>query len=187
MFLRNKLALVMPAALVRLKAKPEAFAMSACTLVLRSIGLLSVLGLTGCATWFTGNYQDPQVHLVKVEVVKANMLQQRFILRFRIDNPNPRSLPVRGMSYSVRLGDMLLTEGDASDWFSVAGNSGEYYELPVRTNLWQHARELSRLLKHPQRPIRYELRGELRTGVLFGHDVVLDHTGEISPGNVSGR
>lgn len=161
--------------------------MSACTLVLRSIGLLSLLGLTGCATWFTGNYQDPQVHLVKVEVVKANMLQQRLILRFRIDNPNGRSLPVRGMSYSVRLEDMLVTEGDASDWFSVAANSGEYYELPVRTNLWQHARELSRLLKHPERGIRYELRGELRTGVLFGHDVVLNHTGVIDARGLSGR
>ncbi|SEE54590.1 LEA type 2 family protein [Pseudomonas coleopterorum] len=161
--------------------------MSACTLVLRSIGLLSVLALTGCATWFTGNYEDPKVHLVKVEVVKANLLQQRFILRFRIDNPNRRSLPVRGMSYSVRLEDMLLSEGETSDWFSVAGRSGEYYEVPVRTNLWQHVRELSKLLKHPDRPIRYELRGELRTGVLFGHDVVLNHTGEINARGLPGH
>ena len=159
--------------------------MSARTVLLSSIGLVFLLGLSGCATWFTGNYQDPQVHLVKVEVIKAKLLQQEFMLRFRIDNPNDSSLPVRGLTYSVRLGGMLLTEGETRDWFTVAANSREYYEVPVRTNLWRNLRDIARMLKHPDQPIRYDLQGELRTGVLFGHDVVLNHTGEIKPGDWS--
>lgn len=146
-------------------------------------GLLTLLvSLPGCATWFTGNYQDPEVHLIKVEVVKARLLQQQFVLRFRIDNPNDSSLPIRGISYRIHLNDLLLVDGEASDWFTVAAESREYYDIPVRTNLWQHLREIAKMLEHTDRPIRYNLEGELRTGVLFGHDVPLRRSAEIIPG-----
>jgi LEA14-like dessication related protein len=58
--------------------------------------------------------------------------------------------------------------------------------VPVRTNLWRNLRDIARMLKQPDQPIRYDLQGELRTGVLFGHDVVLNHAGEITPGAMLG-
>ena len=44
----------------------------------------------------TGGFKDPDVQLIKVDVVKARLLEQEFRLRFRIDNPNGVSLPVDG-------------------------------------------------------------------------------------------
>lgn len=142
------------------------------------------LTLGGCVSWFTGNYKDPEVHLVHVEVVKAKMLEQRFVLRFSIDNPNDSKLPVRGLLYRVSLGGILLAEGEADDWFTVAGHRKEFYEIPVRTNLWQHLRDLAKLLKHPDQPIPYRLEGTLKTGLFFGHDLRLDRRGEIIPGDL---
>lgn len=146
--------------------------------------LVLLLGLVGCASWFgMGDSRDPQVHLVHVDVVKAKMLEQRFVLRFRIDNPNDSRLRVRGLVYRVSLGAIVLADGEANDWFSVAAHSREYYDIPVRTNLWQHARELAKLLKDPDQPIAYRLEGTLKTGLFFGHGLRLDRKGEIIPGD----
>jgi LEA14-like dessication related protein len=146
-------------------------------------GLALLLSLSGCMSWFTGRYQDPEVHLVHVEVVKAKLFEQRFVLRLSIDNPNDSRLPVRGLIYRVTLGGILLTDGEADDWFTVAAHSKEYYEIAVRTNLWEHLRDLAKLLKHPDRPIPYRLEGTLKTGFLFGHHLHLDRSGEIIPGD----
>ena len=66
---------------------------------LRTLGLLTVLALSGCASWFVDDTLDPQVHLVKVEVIKANLLEQRLRLHFRVDNPNDADLTVRALEY----------------------------------------------------------------------------------------
>jgi len=148
-----------------------------------ALGLTLLLSLGGCSSWFGGHYQDPEVHLVNVQVVKAKVLEQRFMLRFSIDNPNNSRVRVRGLIYRVTLGGILLTDGEADDWFTVAAHSKEYYEIPVRTNLWEHLRELAKLLKHPDRPVPYRLEGRLKTGFLFRHNLHLDRSGEIIPGN----
>jgi LEA14-like dessication related protein len=64
---------------------------------LNILPLLLILNLGGCASWFSDDSVDPAVHLVKVEVVRAKLLEQKFILHFRIDNPNDSDLTVRGM------------------------------------------------------------------------------------------
>ncbi|MCY1423865.1 Late embryogenesis abundant protein [compost metagenome] len=145
--------------------------------------LIIMLGLGGCSTWLTGNFEDPDIRLLKVEVVKAKLLEQQFKLHFRIDNPNDSSLPIRGLQYTIYLNDILLADGESDDWFTVPANGHEHFAVPVRTNLWQHLKEIARLLKKNDQPIRYRLEGELATGLFFGHDLHLSRSGEIIPGD----
>ncbi|MES2821544.1 MAG: LEA type 2 family protein [Pseudomonadota bacterium] len=144
-------------------------------------GLLS--GLTGCSTWFSGGFQDPDVHLVEVEVVKARLTQQKFILRFRIENPNDVSLPVRGLVYSVQLNEVQLAEGESDNWFTVPAHGQQVFEVPVRTNLWRHVRGIVKALEKPEAPIRYRLIGQVKTGLMFGRSVHVARNGEIIPGD----
>ena len=104
--------------------------------ILKIVVMLSLLsGMAGCSTWFSGDFKDPTVNLTKVDIVKARLLEQQFMLRFRIDNPNDHSLPVRGLIYTVHLNDVELASGESSGWLTVPANSFEYYEVPVHTNL----------------------------------------------------
>lgn len=151
--------------------------------VIRTIGLLMALTLSGCTSWFVDDTVDPQVHLVKVEVVKARLLEQHLRLYFRVDNPNDADLTVRGLVYRIHLSQLLLAEGEYEHWFTVAPRSSRYFQVPVRTNLWPHVREVVKLLRNPQRPIPYRLEGELETGLFIGHDVHLARNGEIIPGD----
>lgn len=153
----------------------------------RIIALTILIGLhaalSGCTSWLSGDFQNPEVRLVKVDVIKAKLLEQQFSLRFRIDNPNDSDLPIRGLVYDVHLNDTKLAEGESSEWFSVPAHGRSEFEVPVRTNLWRHVKNLVKALENPDQPIRYSLRGEVKTGLLFGRDVHMQRNGEIIPGD----
>ncbi|MGE8294801.1 MAG: LEA type 2 family protein [Pseudomonas sp.] len=151
------------------------------TSLLMLFGLFS--GLTGCSTWMTGGFKDPDVQLIKVDVIKARLLEQEFSLRFRIDNPNGVSLPVRGLNYNVHLNGIQLAEGHSSEWFTVPAHGHHTFDVPVRTNLWRHVRQIVKALEKPDVPIRYSLKGEVKTGMLFGRSVHMARNGEIIPGD----
>lgn len=151
--------------------------------ITKTIALVTILMLSGCASWFGSADKDPDVQLVKVELVQAKMLEQRFKLHFRVDNPNDSTLTVRGLSYTVYLGTIKLTEGENEHWFSVEPSSHATFVIPVRTNLWPHVRPLVKLLESPDRPIPYRFEGTLETGLFYGYDVHLTRKGEIIPGD----
>ncbi|UCJ16534.1 LEA type 2 family protein [Pseudomonas sp. MM211] len=154
--------------------------------MIRILSLMVFLGLcsalSGCSTWLSDDFEDPDVRLVNVDVVRAKLLEQRFVLRFRIDNPNDVSLPVRGLNYVVHLNDVKLAEGESEVWFTVPANGHIEFDVPVRTNLWRHVRQVVKLLEQPDEPISYRLQGEVKTGLFFGRRVHMKRNGEIIPG-----
>lgn len=143
-------------------------------------GLIS--GLAGCSSWTSGDFKDPEVRLVKVDVVRAKLLEQHFTLRFRIDNPNNVSLPVRGLEYVVHLNQIKLADGKSDARFTVPARGHHSFDVPVRTNLWRHLRQIVKALEKPDKPIPYRLQGKVKTGLMFGRSVHMSRNGEIIPG-----
>ncbi|WP_077044375.1 LEA type 2 family protein [Pseudomonas sp. KK4] len=137
------------------------------------------LGLGGCASWFSGDEPDPEVHLVKVEVVRAKLMEQRFVLHFRIDNRNDSELTVRGLDYRIHLGGILLAEGEHEHWVTVNPKSSRFYKVPIRTNLWPQLKGLIKQLKNNREGIPYRLEGEMETGLFIAHYVHLARNGVI--------
>ena len=150
-----------------------------CTLL--SLGLL--LCFAGCSSLISDDLRDPSVRLLKVDVVKAKLLEQKFVLHFRIDNPNNMSLPVRFLHYKVRLNGVPLAEGESDRDFVIPAKGHQNFQIPVRTNLWRHLKQIVNLLEDPNEPISYQLQGEVKTGLMFGRSVHLERNGEIIPGN----
>lgn len=124
---------------------------------------------------------DPAIQLLGVELVKARLLEQLFVLRFRMDNPGGGKLLVRRIDYTLYLGDIKLATDKWKHWFTIPAHSYKEFEVPVRTNLWKNMRALSKLLENRNKPIPYRLRGEARTGLLFGGTVQLSANGQIMP------
>lgn len=151
---------------------------------LQTLFLLLFLGLGGCASWFSDDEPDPEVHLVRVEVVRAKLLEQRFVLHLRIDNPNDSDLTVRGLEYRIHLGDILLAEGEHEHWITVGPKRSSFYKVPIRTNLWPKVRDLVKQLKNPKQPIPYRLEGEMETGLFIAHYVHLARNGVIIPADL---
>ncbi|MBK5005823.1 MULTISPECIES: LEA type 2 family protein [Pseudomonas] len=143
-------------------------------------GLLLLVG--GCASWGGADWREPQVHLVRVETVKARLLQQEFVLHVRVENPNDSRLFIRSVEYALRLNDVVLAQDEASLWRSVGPHERRTFKITARTNLWQHLKPLAKMLKSG-RPLHYSLQAELATGLLIHRDLHLSRSGEIMPGD----
>lgn len=145
---------------------------------------LAVLtSLSGCSTWISGNFKKPDVQLVDIELVHAKLLEQQFILHFRVDNPNSQSLPIRSIGYRILLNDTPLATGSNNQWLTVAGNSHSYFKIPVHTNLWRHMKVIVRMLEKPDQAIHYALHADVKTGLLFGKKINILRHGDIIPGD----
>ena len=153
-------------------------------IALTRLAVLSVtLFLSACSSLFSNDFRDPSIHLVRVEVVRAKMLEQRFNLYFRVDNPNSVSLDIQDLSYSVFLNDIKLASGQSNISFTLSPNSTTEIKVPVRSNLWRNLKQVIKMLKNPHEPITYRLEGQVEVGSWFGRNVQLQRSGEIIPGN----
>ncbi|WP_339453991.1 LEA type 2 family protein [Pseudomonas sp. EA_5y_Pfl2_R50] len=152
--------------------------------ILRLFLLMLILNLDGCASWFSDDSVEPAVHLVKVEVVRAKLLEQKFILHFRVDNPNDSDLTVRGLEYRIHLADLLLVEGEHEHWFTVGPKRSAYFKVPIRTNLWPRVKDVVKMLKSSNQQIPYRLQGEMETGLFIAHYVHLERNGVIIPADL---
>lgn len=146
--------------------------------------LLALLSsVSGCSTWLTGNFKKPDLQLVDVELVHAKLLEQQFILHFRVDNPNSKSLPMRSINYHLLLNDTPLATGSNNQWLTVPANGHAYFKIPVHTNLWRHMKVVVRMLEKPDQPIHYALHADVKTGLLFSKKINIVRHGDIIPGD----
>ena len=58
--------------------------------------------LAGCSL-FVPKLQAPALSIVNVELLKSALWEQRLKVRMRVQNPNNRILPVKGISYTMDL------------------------------------------------------------------------------------
>lgn len=145
--------------------------------------LAGLLGLHGCAV-FDRSFSEPDVRLANVQMLKSNLWEQSFRLRLRVDNPNTRSLPVRGMQYQVYLNDMRLATGVTDKAFNVPAYGSQYFDVTVRSNIWRHIGDLVKLVEN-QQPVHYRIDGHIRTGLLFSPKLKLREEGTLDPSELS--
>ena len=154
---------------------------------LKKLALFLLIGcavsFSGCSFFSSGDFRDPSVQLVKVDLIKAKLLQQEFVLYFCVDNPNNFSLELSELNYKVFLNDVPLATGQSYASLNVPGHGQKTLRVPVRTNLWRHVRQIVKALEKPNEPIRYSLKGQVKTGMLFGRSVHMARNGEIIPGD----
>lgn len=101
---------------------------------MRSVPLLLLaVALSGCAL-FLPKLQTPRLSIVDVQVLRANLLQQQLRVRMRVDNPNDRSLPVKGLSYTVYLGEQEFATGASDASFVVPALGTAEFNMDVNAN-----------------------------------------------------
>lgn len=144
-------------------------------------------GTAAAPGWADEAFKPPVIELVRMNVVKARLHEQDFVLHLRITNPNASKLQVRGLDYSVHLNDIeLVADGQTRQSFTVPAHGLQDFQIPITTNLWGRAKPIVKLLKK-KAPIPYRLSGEIKTGRLFGHTVPFSHSGEMKNGEMFAR
>jgi len=120
--------------------------------------LLLAAALSGCAL-FAPKLQTPKLSIVDVEVREASFLEQQLRVRVRVENPNDRSLPIRGLSYTVYLAGQELATGVSDAGFVVPALGTAEFNMDVTANA---AGALFAILGQPRgRGVDYLMKGRV--------------------------
>jgi len=138
------------------------------------------IGLTGCATTIENLVKTPEVKLSNVQVVGLGLKSQTFLLSFDVRNPNAFSLPVRSVSYGVKLDGQRFASGETPSEFSVPANSGTQFAISVDLDLLQTAPQLLSIVRQSAlRDVSYELEGTLAVDIPLAPPVSFRNDGLI--------
>lgn len=137
----------------------------------------TALALTGCGA-LVPKLQQPQLSIVGVELVKADLLQQQLRVRMSVQNPNDRALPVRGITYAVELDGDEFAHGDSDRNFIVPALG----HLEFDVNVYANAAPM--LLKYAvggrREPIGYRITGKVQLSAGLIRSIPFTETGTFS-------
>jgi LEA14-like dessication related protein len=143
--------------------------------------------LAGCATSMQELVKSPAVELRSVQVMGLGFNSQQFLLSFDIRNPNAFALPVRSVSYALKLDGERFASGQTPSEFSVPANGASSFAISVDLNLLQTAPQLLSIVRQSVREdVRYELDGRLAVDLPLAPAVSYRNSGTIrlSPGGM---
>jgi LEA14-like dessication related protein len=149
--------------------------------LLFAVGALAALLLSaGCAR-FGARLEPPQLSVVGVEIARGDLFEQRFKARMRVQNPNDRSIAVRGVSYTLQIGGEELGRGLSGSSFTVPALGEAEFDMLVTMNL---AGTLMRLLERARSDglpdsLSYRLRGEVKLAEGLVRTIPFDEKGSV--------
>ena len=139
-----------------------------------------VLSLTSCSA-FGPKIEVPQLTLVRVAMMSADIYNQQFLVRMHVENPNDRELPIRGIDYKLFLEGDSFAEGLSNKLFVVPAKGETEFDMIVRTNFVSGvARLMSRLNGRQQ--VQYVFEGKVLTDISMAKKIPFQETGTVSLG-----
>lgn len=112
--------------------------------------------------------ETPVVLLEGIALQELSFKEQKFQLRFNVDNPNPFPLPISSVRYKVFLEQMQFAGGETAGRFTVPARGQTSFDVSVNLDLLKSASTLSSLLRGGvSKPLAYELQGSLAVAIPF--------------------
>lgn len=116
--------------------------------------------VAGCAT-VGGLSEAPRVSLVSITPVGFQLLEQRFRVTLRVQNPNDRDITIRGMDYEIVVNDKMFAQGVSGKPVSIAAWSENTAEVEVVTSLARFIEQLHGLGARAKPAIDYAISGHV--------------------------
>lgn len=121
---------------------------------------IALLLLAGCAS-LSGFSEAPKVTLVDLQPMEMTLFEQRFLVRLRIQNPNPEPLDVAGMSYQVDINDRDFAEGVHGTPFVVEPFGEKVIDVTLGSTLFNVIDQFQGLTTERRSSLTYTLSGSL--------------------------
>ena len=123
--------------------------------------VLAALLLSACA--FAPRFQKPELSIVDAQLASSTLWEQRLKVRVRVQNPNDRALPVKGIEYTMEVMGQPAATGVSDASFVVPAMGEAEFDMNVTTNL---AGTLLRLLSRGPdalgQSVPYRLAGKVQ-------------------------
>jgi LEA14-like dessication related protein len=101
---------------------------------LHSVVALLLLSLAGCSL-FIPKLETPKLSVVNVEMQKSDLWEQRMRVRMRVENPNNRPIPVKGLTVALEVQGQELAHGVSGASFNVPALGEAEFDMNMTANM----------------------------------------------------
>ena len=117
------------------------------------------------------------MNIADIRLQDATLLEQRYRLQLRIQNPNPVDLPIEGLSYDLEINGKPFSKGVSSQAITVPRYGSELLEVEGTSTLFDVLRQMAELRKGQPKAVQYRLTGKL--GLSNGRREPFDYQGQV--------
>jgi LEA14-like dessication related protein len=136
-----------------------------------------LLALLLCTAACAPKFERPILNVVSIEMQHGNLLQQSFLVKFQIQNPNNRALPVSGLHAELNVGGERIASGVNDRAFVVPPMGQSEFDMTITANM---ALALLKLANQHADSIDYDVTGAASLDLPFLHELPFHQTGSFS-------
>ena len=128
---------------------------------MRVFAAAAAVALLSCGCALAPKLTTPNLTIVGVQLEASDLFTQHLKVRVHVQNPNPRTLPVDGIQYTLEVDGEPFATGESAASFVVPALGEAEFDMNVTTNM---AGTLVRLLARPadaQASVPYRLAGKI--------------------------
>jgi LEA14-like dessication related protein len=142
------------------------------------LAAMALAALAGCAASAL-NLKTPQLSLVSVQHAGGDLVEQRFTVRLRVQNPNERELPIKGLKVAIELGGEHLADGVSAREFTVPAGGEAEFDMQMRADAVGAVLKMLRQRGSGSKEVGYRIKGEVETKLGMFHRFPFEETGKI--------
>lgn len=144
------------------------------------IPLLLALTVLAASCSTLSDLQSPQVELVGVQMMSADMFAQRFKVRLLVQNPNDVEVPVKGLDYKIIMMGDSFADGISTERFVLPAKGEAEFDMLVTTNfVSSFGRLLSRVGGGKLENVDYEIAGDVLLDKGMVRKIPFTHRGTV--------
>jgi LEA14-like dessication related protein len=125
-------------------------------------------------------FERPTLSVVGIEMVHGNLLQQNFRVKFNIQNPNDRELPVSGLHANLSVGGEPIAQGQNDRAFVVPAKGNIDFDMMITANVALALLKLANSMDKHADTIDYDVSGAASIDLPFLRDLPFHQTGSFS-------
>jgi len=133
-----------------------------------------ILILLLCTVACAAKFERPNLNVVGIDMKSGNLLQQTFLVKFQIQNPNDRELPVSGLHAELNVGGEQIASGVSNRAFVVPAHGQIEFDMTITANM---ALAMLKLANQHADSIDYEVTGAASLDLPFMHNLPFHQNG----------
>jgi LEA14-like dessication related protein len=123
------------------------------------------------------HFERPILSVTGIELTGGNLLQQNFLVKFNVQNPNDRALPVTGLHAELNVLGERVASGVVDRAFVVPAHGSSQFDMTISANLALVLFKLKAGADQRSDDIDYELTGVASVDLPFLREVPFQQRG----------
>ncbi|HWJ35433.1 MAG TPA: LEA type 2 family protein [Steroidobacteraceae bacterium] len=125
-------------------------------------------------------FERPTLSVTGIELVSGNLLQQNFLVKLNIQNPNDRPLPVTRLHAELNVAGERIASGVSNRAFVVPAQGNAQFDMTITANAALALLKLSQRTDKRSDSIDYEMTGAASIDLPFLRDLPFHQQGSFS-------